>query len=51
MNGNATDHKICVDSRCYKTHLPALEAKKMCADETPSTRRDLERYLHRYHGS
>lgn len=35
MNGNATDHKICVDSWCYQTHLPALEAKKMCADETP----------------
>lgn len=45
MNGNATDNKVCVGSRCYKTHLPGLEAKKMCEDETPSTRRDLERYF------
>lgn len=51
VNGNATDNKVCVGSRCYKTHLPGLEAKKMCEDETPSTRRDLERYGDRYQGS
>ena len=38
VNGNPMDNKVCVDSRCYKTHLPALEAKKMCEDETPWTR-------------